>query len=112
MVGRAIMVVAAMVEEAMVAVAEVLTEAGVVVAMVAEVEGVVALDEAGAVLAAGDVELKTPVAVEYVCTAGHVYVHAQIHWFELIMLVHATTLSMNRAGIDLASKAYEEWCVE
>ena len=77
MVGRAAMVVAAMVEEAMAAVAEVLLEAGAVVAMVAEVAGVVAmvaevvgvvaLDEAGADLHAGDAELKMCVAIRLFC---------------------------------------------
>lgn len=74
MVGRAAMVVAAMAEEAMAAVAEVLMEAGAVVAMVAEVAGVVALDEAGADLPAGDVELKMFVAIQLYCSP-YVFMH-------------------------------------
>lgn len=58
MAGRAVMVVAAMVEEATAAVAAVLMEAGAVAVLVVEVAVEVALGEAGVVLPAGDVELK------------------------------------------------------
>ena len=68
MVGRAVMAVAAMAEEATAAVAEGLMEAGAVVATVAEVAGVVALGEAGAGLAAEDVELKMFVATHLYCS--------------------------------------------
>lgn len=57
MVGRAVMAVAAMAEEATAAVAAGLTEAGAVVVLVVEVAVAAALDEAGVVLSAGDVEL-------------------------------------------------------
>lgn len=63
MVGRAVMAVAAMAAAALAAVAVVPTEAGVVVVMAVEVVAV-ALDEAGVVLPAGDVELE-------MCSALH-----------------------------------------